>query len=606
MPRGRLSKLILALTLGTSVVLFTASPALAHAVFEGSEPADGTIYPVASPPTSLSMHWGESVGIKLGAVRMYDEHGRMVNIGAPYHPPGDDSTVDASLPHLGAGTYVVTWRVISADTHPVSGAFTFSVGPRQANVGGLATKLLSSANGSKTVGVLYGTERFVLLSSLIALFGGAAFIALVWPAGRRSRRGRRIVWTAWAVALGITIFGFAIEGIYAAGFPLRELLSSTVLSDTLHQRYGETAVARIALLLLILPLLRTLVPPGHHRPGSEVAEKKPPAWWFAAGALLSLATLFTVTLASHGSTGRWTGLALPDDVLHLSAVSLWFGGLLMLTAAVLPNATVDTLVETLPRYSNLALGAVIAIFVTGTFQAVRQVGTIHALTSTTYGHLLIVKVSAFTVLVIVAAFSREIVDRTYEPIREAANRKRQLVTVGAPEDPATHETNETESPARPFFDPGDQTTIRRLAQTVRIEVAIAVIVLIITALLVDARPAYQVANAPQILTMKSPATEPPVVWFNLVIQPAASGVNQVHVTTETPEGGVANPLQVTMELSNPKHDIGPLPVHLTRLGPGHYVVYATEFPFAGTWQVTLTALMTQFDEAAATHNVHIH
>ena len=497
----------------------------------------------------------------------------------------------------------MTWRVISADTHPVSGAFTFSVGPRQANVSGLATKLLSSANGSKTVGVLYGTERFVLFSSLIALFGGAAFIALVWPAGRRSRRARRIVWTAWAVAFGITVFGFAIEGIYAAGFPLRELFSSTVLSDTLHERYGETAVARIALLVLALPLLRILVP-GRHE--DDAAPAKPPLWWFGAGAVIALATLFTVTLASHGATGRWTGLALPDDVLHLSAVSLWFGGLLMLTAAVLPNATVDTLVETLPRYSNLALGAVIAIFVTGTFQAIRQVGTIHALTSTTYGHLLMVKITAFTVLIIVAAFSREIVDRTYEPIREATNPKRQLATVGASGGTALDETTDEEPAFQPFFDPADETTIRRLAQTVRIEVAIAVIVLIITALLVDSRPAYQVANAPQILTMKSPATEQPVVWFNLVIQPAASGTNQIHVTTETPQGGIANPLQLTMELSNPKHDIGPLQVPLSRLGPGHYQTFATEIPFAGTWQVTLTALVTQIDEAIAIHNVHIH
>ena len=278
----------------------------------------------------------------------------------------------------------------------------------------------------------------------------------------------------------------------------------------------------------------------------------------------------------------------------------------MLTAAVLPNATVDTLVETLPRYSNLALGAVVAIFVTGTFQAIRQVGTIHALTSTTYGHLLILKISAFTVLIIVAAFSREIVDRTYEPIREATKPKRQLATVGAPVGTALDETTDEEPGFQPFFDPADKTTIRRLAQTVRIEVVIAVIVLIITALLVDSRPAYQVANAPQILTMKSPATEQPVVWFNLVIQPAASGTNQIHVTTETPQGGIANPLQLTMELSNPKHDIGPLQVPLSRLGPGHYQTFATEIPFAGTWQVTLTALMTQIDEAIAIHNVHIH
>ena len=177
----------------------------------------------------------------------------------------------------------------------------------------------------------------------------------------------------------------------------------------------------------------------------------------------ALATLFTVTLASHGATGRWTGLALPDDALHLSAVSLWFGGLLMLTAAVLPTASVDTLIETLPRYSNLAFCAVVAIFVTGTFQAIRQVGTIHALTSTTYGHLLLIKISAFTVLIIVAAFSREIVDRTYEPIREAAKTKRQLATVGRGASPAPDETTDRKPASRPFFDPADKTTIRRLA-----------------------------------------------------------------------------------------------------------------------------------------------
>jgi len=588
------------------MVSIAAAPAYAHAVFEGSDPADGTIYPISSPPTTISMHWGESVGIKLGAVRMYDEHGHMVNISAPYHPPGDDSTVEASLPHLGAGTYVVTWRVISADTHPVSGAFIFTVGSRQANVNGLATKLLSSANGSKTVGVLYGIDRFVLFSSLIALFGGAAFVALVWPAGRDSRRARRIIWTGWGIAFGITVFGFAIEGIYAAAFPLRELLSSTVLSDTLHERYGETALTRAGLLVVIWPLLHILFRSPGQRHGRDSEARTPPLWWLGGTALAGLATLFTVTVASHGSTGRWTGLALPDDVLHLSAVSLWFGGLLMLTVAVLPHASVDTLVRTLPRYSNLALGAVIAIFVTGSFQAVRQVGTIHALTSTTYGHLLIVKISAFTVLVIVGAFSREIVDRTYEPIREAAKVKRAFATVDTGGGPAPDETTTPEPAFQPFFDPADKTTLRRLAQTVRIEVAIAVIVLIVTALLVDARPAYQVANAPQILTIKSPAAQTPVVWFNLVIQPAASGTNQIHVSTETPEGGIATPLQVTMAITNTKHDIAALTVPLLRLGPGHYVAYATEIPFAGTWQVTLKALMTQFDEAIATHNVSIH
>jgi len=601
MPRSRLSKLMLALTLGAGVVLLTASPAFAHAVFEGSEPADGTIYPLASPPTSVTMQWGESVGIKLGAVRMYDEHGHMLDIGAPEHPDGVGSQVTASLPHLGAGTYVVTWRVISADTHPVSGAFTFTVGPRQQNVSALATKLLSSENGSKTVGVLYGTDRFVLFSSLIVLLGGAAFVTFVWPAGRRSRRAAYILWAAWSAAIGITLFGFAIEGIYAAGFPLHELLSSTVLTDTLHGRYGETAIARAALLVVAVPLLRVLV----SRKNSEArTPRTPPWWWITAATTVGLATLVTVTLASHGTTGRWTGLALPDDTLHLSAVSVWFGGLLMLLVALLPDATTDTLIEALPRYSNFAFVAVIAIFVTGTFQAIRQVGSLHALTSTTYGHLLIIKVTAFGVMIIVAAFSREIVDRTYEPLREAQRARSELVRVGA--NTSTVDDDRAPEPDhRPFFDPADEVTIRGLRQTVRIEVALAVVILILTALLVDARPAYQVVNGPQILTIKSPATQSPVVWFNLVIQPAASGSNQIHVTTETPEGSVANPLQVTMAITNTAHDIAALTIPLLRLGPGHYVAPAIEIPFAGTWQVRLAALMTPFDESIGTHNVTI-
>ena len=310
---GALRRLGIVGLLAGAIVVVTAIPAFAHAVLLSTSPVDGTIYPVASPPGSVSMHFGENVGVKLGAVRVYDEHGKLVDTGAPGHPSGDGSTVEATLPHLGAGTYVVTWRVISADTHPVSGAFTFSVGARQQNVSKLATKLLSSANGSKTVGVLYGAERFLLFASLIALVGGTTFVALVWPAGRRSRRAAQILWTAWGIALGVTLVGFAIEGIYAAAYPLSKLLDPTVLHDTFHGRFGETAVARVLCLLAAWPLLRLFL----RRPGPGDDTTPLPRWWTTAAVVVGLATIVTVTLASHATTGRWTGLAIPADILHV-------------------------------------------------------------------------------------------------------------------------------------------------------------------------------------------------------------------------------------------------------------------------------------------------
>ena len=582
------------------IVAFTASPAFAHAVLLGTSPVDGTIYPTASPPASVSMHFGEDVGVKLGAVRVYDERGKLVNTGAPGHPAGDGSTVSASLPKLGAGTYVVTWRVISADTHPVSGAFTFTVGTRQQNVSKLATKLLSSANGSRSVGVLYGIERFLLFASLIAFLGGAAFITLVWPAGRRSRRGA-------ANRLDGVVGGarghrarLRRRGDLRRRLPIEQVVRPHRVVRHIARALRRNRGRARSCLLLAAPLLRLLV----SRKGIDDGPPRLARWWGPLAAIIGISTVVTVTLASHGTTGRWTGLALPADVLHVSAVSLWFGGLLMLTAAVVPGAEAETLDGVVPRYSNLAFGAVVAIVVSGTFQAERQVGTIHALFNTVYGHFLLAKLAAFGVLIVFAAFSREVVNNWYVPRRDRQKRTLELATVDA----ATTGGGGVAVAERPSPDTDperERLAYRRLRATIGVEVGVAVVVLILTAFLVDTRPAYEVTNGPQVVTFESSPTEPPVVSFNLVVEPAKSGPNQLHLSTETPEGGVAAPISVTMELTNPSHDVGPLQVRMIRVAPGHYLVYSFEFPFAGTWQVTVKALMTQIDEAIATHNVTI-
>jgi len=584
-------------------IVATGAPASAHAVLLGTSPADGTVYPTAAPPTSVSMHFGENVGVKLGAVRVYDEHGKLLDTGAPDHPSGDGSTVTASLPKLGPGTYVVTWRVISADTHPVSGAFTFTVGSQQQNVSKLATRLLASAEGSRSVGIGYGVERFLLFASVIALLGGAAFLALVWPAGRSSRRARRLLRSAWGIAFVITAAGFAIEGIYAAAYPFSKLLDPTVLSDTLHGRFGETAVARLGLLVVAFPLLGTLLPRSH-----DEASKAPPLrrWWAPAAATVALALVVTITLASHGTTGRWTGLAIPADVLHVSGVSLWFGGLLMLLVGVLPMAGEVDLDELVPRYSVLALGAVVVIVATGVFQAVRQVGTIHALLHTTYGHFLSVKLIAFCVLIAFAAYSREVVNRWYVPRRDALRRAQELSSSEPVSATGVGNLAIAERPTDVSDDTDAGRSARRqLRATVAAEVVVAIVVLVATAFLVDARPAYEVTNGPQDVTFSSPASQPPAATFNLVVQPAKHGPNQIHLSTETLDGATANPMQVTMEVTNKSHNVGPLQVRLVRLARGHYLAYVFEFPFAGTWQVTVKALMTPIDEAIATHNITI-
>src|SRR4029453_5532195 len=106
-------------------------------------------------------------------------------------------------------------------------------------------------------------------------------------------------------------------------------------------------------------------------------------------------------------------LAIPADLVHVAGMACWLGGLVVLCVAVLPRRDVAELREVLPRYSALALGAIVALVVSGGYQAWRQVGSIDELKSTDYGRLLIAKLVAFAALIVAAAFSREIVNRRF-------------------------------------------------------------------------------------------------------------------------------------------------------------------------------------------------
>src|SRR5262249_24902894 len=135
-----------------------------------------------------------------------------------------NNVVTMQLPDLGNGSYVVTWRVTSADSHPVSGAFTFQVGaagdaasPRVQNI---AQRLLTKEGGDRLVGAVYGTTRWLLFGGLAMLIGCAAFGVLVCAPARASRRTRRWVWAGWGATLVASVVGFLAYGPYAAGLPL--------------------------------------------------------------------------------------------------------------------------------------------------------------------------------------------------------------------------------------------------------------------------------------------------------------------------------------------------------------------------------------------------
>jgi copper transport protein len=584
-----------------SVALF-AAPAGAHASLLSTDPSNGGVY--TTPPKAITLRFSEGVEVALGGIRVYTSDRERVVTGKPEHPNGQQSVVTTSLPKLDNGTFVVTWRVTSADSHPIEGAYTFQVGTKATlsdkNAKNAAASLLATTGGSRTVGVVYGIDRAVLYAGLALLLGGAVFLAVVWQRGRDDRRAKWLVWSGWIAVTVTTVLGIALEGLYAAGLPLDDIFDTGVFRDVLDTRYGRVALVRLGLLVLALPLLRLLV---HRRPAAEHPLRW---WWYGSALVVGAGIAVTPGIAGHASSGIQTGLAIPADLVHVAGMACWLGGLVTVCVAGLPRRDVDELREVLPRYSALALGAIVALVVSGAYQAWRQVGSIDELKSTDYGRLLIAKLVVFAALIVAAAFSREVVNRRFRDYPDDDEFVRAddpvLVAAGGP---AVGRGGPPRSIPPPRGDAGDggdwdddaedREELTRLRRSVWVEVAIAAVILGITAMLVNAAPARAQNTAPVSLTLKSSQ-----VWVYVDIAPGAAGPNDMHFTALPTGGGPASVTDMTVQLTRPGEDLPPFTVPLQKLGPGHYTAPLYDIPYSGKWRLTIRVQLGETDEAVLT------
>ncbi len=521
-----------------------APAASAHATLKDSDPKNGAHLQTA--PKTITLSFTESVDASLGAIRVFSASGDRLDSGKPAHPNGVGSQIAASSGISKDGAYVVTWRVISADSHPVQGAFTFVVGDaRAANESSIAD-LLHQKGGSKVVGVVYGTSRALAFGSMLVLIGGLAFLVLVWPEGRTHPGARRAVWLALAVLAAASVANIALQGAYAAGAGLTKAVDPHLIGDVLSARFGHVYLVRLALLVVAALLVRVLF------------RADPPAWWRWIAGAIGVGIVATPGFAGHAAIGSHEPFALIADVVHVGAASLWLGGLGMLTLFVLPRRT-DDLKATVRRYSEVAFWAVVVLVGTGVFQGWRQVGTLEALTTTPYGKFLIVKSALVAAMLGFAWLSRR----------------------------ATH--------ARWAPD-----TAGRVRMTVGIETAIAVGVLVVTSLLVNAVPAKTLAAAPQSGELTS-AT----LLVDYTVSPGRSGANEIHLYALTKAGQPTEIPEMTLKLSLPGRGIAAIPVPLEVAGPGHYQSLSFAIPIKGRWRIDVVARTTDVDQEVFEGTVEI-
>src|SRR5690242_8776466 len=121
MRAGRLARLWVVPAVVGIMLVATAAPAWAHAVLQSSDPPKDGVAAVS--PAQLTLTFNENVEVSFGSIRLFTCSGARVTTDAPHHGPTSDATVLVGIPKLEPGVYLVAWRVISADSHPVQGTY---------------------------------------------------------------------------------------------------------------------------------------------------------------------------------------------------------------------------------------------------------------------------------------------------------------------------------------------------------------------------------------------------------------------------------------------------------------------------------------------------
>ncbi|HEY3810254.1 MAG TPA: copper resistance protein CopC [Acidimicrobiales bacterium] len=634
--KGRfLARAAVAGTIVVGAVVGFASPAFAHAQLLGTSPSNGAI--VATAPADAVLTFGETVQAPPTAIEIYNANGQRLVTGPVGHPAGRGDQVEVALPAGLKGTYVVSWRVISADTHPVQGAFTFSVGApaTSTSVGALEQHLLSARHPSRAVGLLTGALRTVILLAVIVAVGAAGLLA-GWPEGLRRRRVRLALVSATGAAAVGSAAAVLVQGPYDAGKPLTDALQTAVLSPVLHSSFGTGAAVRIAASLVLLAgTAAGVAAKGRQarRDETGLVVGPPPASeppWSAPLWLLAVLAgcgglVVSLSLSGHATTGRWEPFGLVADLVHVAAGSVWVGGLMVLAWVLCARGAGDDgeLGVQVRRFSATAAVSVVLIVVSGVFQAWRQVGSWNQLSSTDYGTILLLKVTLVAAAVEAGWFSRRWVTTRLAPVAplgavlasaHAGARAGPSAAVGAArrDGPGAGAASGRlaegalpRGPDKPGATGPTTPAAPRFRRWLAFEAVIGLGVVALTGALVDAAPpqAETVAASARAYTH---ATTVGSDSLSVAVYPLVPGTAHVAVQLTNRATDPVNALQVTAQLTLPSRRIGPITVALVHPFVGSWVADNVVVPLAGRWQLQVTVLTDPITEVIRTFTFTVY
>ena len=520
----RAVRLLGAVLVAAAAVLFAApSTASAHAVLVYSVPAASSVLP--SAPDQLMLDFDEDVEVGLSSLRLFDADQEEVQIGRAQLSGGNSSVVVADLPRLGNGTYVVVWRVTSADGHPVNGAFPFEIGTVSTGTGGDLVASVVAAVGEKSpLGIPIGAARFVAFLGVMLIIGA---VSVTW--GTRflgSPRAHRVMTAGLLLTLLGTVAHFALQGAWVTGGGWSDVFSWSGWGDVATSRLGAALLVRLVLVLLWAAWVRGLRRSDWDSVTSTIA------------VVLSVLTVLTFSFSGHAAAGTSAWLWAPVDAVHMLAAGAWAGGLLVLAAVM--RGMGDDASPAVARFSRTAGRAMPVVVVTGLAQGLHLMGGTDGIADTDYGRYWLGKVAVVAVITVFAV------------------RARRMVRAGMAD---------------------------RMSSVIRLEAALVAVVLVLTAGLVATSPrelASRVESHSVTLVEQS-------ILADIAVTPPRTGTSEIHVVLSPPGGAVTPVSKVAVRMELPSRGLPMIPVAMTEIGANHWTgVVQLPFPGEWNLEVLVT------------------
>ncbi|WP_103500500.1 MULTISPECIES: copper resistance protein CopC [unclassified Streptomyces] len=656
-PRLRAGAAALLLAVTTvAALLLAAAPAAAHASLIGSDPQSDAVLDQA--PEEVVLTFSEDVAISGDSIRVLDPDGTRTDTAAPERRAAETGvaygvTLDAGLAD---GTYTVAWQVISTDSHPVAGAFTFSIGaPSETSVDISGQE----ESGGGTVGLLYDIGRYVAYTGYLLLIGTVVFVLACSTPAVRTRAVQRLTLLGWSLLTGATLALLLLRGPYVTGGGLGDAFRLAGLRDVIETKTGTALTARLLLLAaagLFIAVLygayaravaardaatggdgigddgaRTragsgagdVADCGQARDGAAATARDLAFGLNVSGAILALGLAATWAMAEHASSGPQTQIAIPADMLHMVAAAAWLGGLATLLL-LLSRGDASVSRRAVRRFSTLAMSSVTVLAVTGVYQSWRQVGSWDVLFSTSYGQLLVVKVALVALMLGVGWISRRwtarLGDPEPEPQPEPDADTGPDTGPGAHPDPAraAQLARQREAVSRARREKvRDADPVRSgLRRSVLAEATIAVAVLIATTALTGTAPAR---TATEEASVTAPVAQGPIsleIPFDtggadgagtayIDIDPGSTGDNTLHVRTTDADGEPVPAAELRVDVTLEAEEIGPLRFEPLLVDIGHWTQPGFQLPRPGEWQIAVTIRTSDIDQVTETDTFSI-